>query len=136
MEGVSVYNNVIVRDVDVMIVHYCVLYYKQVKDKTRSFSDVDEEDDLLDMDTDLSPWSMLVQWVAHWLACVHVVMEETRTTSPSTLQDLRRLKIIPLTNQSLVSLDSGAVFFPPATANKGKHLYKLCIVRGFHTYSR
>ena len=66
-----------------------------------------------------SPHATFVQWVAQWLACVQIVLEEERDRSPPTLDKLKKIKIIPLTNGSRVAAQDGSVFFP-ADGESGK----------------
>ena len=61
-----------------------------------------------------------VKWVANWLACVHLIIEDTNDVSVVTaIESLKKLKILPLLNGSLVSSEDSALFFPP-DFNKGE----------------
>ena len=57
--------------------------------------------------------SVFVQWVARWLVCVHLVLEAERDRSPPTINKLKKIKVLPLTNGSLVSAQDCTLFFPP-----------------------
>ena len=60
-----------------------------------------------------------VKWVANWLACVHFIIEDTNDVSVvMAIESLKKLKILPLLNGSLVSTEDSALFFPP-DFNKG-----------------
>ena len=59
-----------------------------------------------------SPHSVFVQWVAQWLACVHIVLEEEGDRSPVTIGKLKKAKIIPLTNGVRFAAQDGSLFFP------------------------
>ena len=71
---------------------------------------MEDDDEELD-ENDLSKY--FVKWIAHWLACVHSLMEDTRDFTTNTLSKLKRLPIIPLSNGDMVSIESGPIFFPP-----------------------
>ena len=60
-----------------------------------------------------TPHSVFVHWVAKWLACVHIVLEEEGDRSPVTLGKLKKTKIIPLTNGARVAAQESRLFFPP-----------------------
>ena len=57
--------------------------------------------------------SVFVQWVAQWLVCVHFVLEGERDRSPPTINKLRNIRVLSLTNGSLVSAQECTLFFPP-----------------------
>ena len=67
----------------------------------------------------LSPHSLFVQWVAQWLACVHIVLEEEGDRSPVSIDKLKKVKIIPLTNGARLAAQDGSLFFP-ADGDSGK----------------
>ena len=60
----------------------------------------------------LTAHSVFVQWVAQWLACVHIVLEDGRDRSPVTLTKLKKTKILPLTSGVRVAAQDGSLFFP------------------------
>lgn len=65
--------------------------------------------------------NVFIKWVANWLACVHLVIEDANDISTVTAIDsLKKLKIIPLLDGSLSSTDDMALFFPPES-QKGEH---------------
>ena len=76
----------------------------------------DEEDDETSCEVDL--FGCLILWIARWLACVQCLIEEIRSFSVKSLNNLKKLQIIPLSNGELVSVDSGPIFFP--SESKGK----------------
>ena len=90
-----------------------VLDSYHTKMETGDYNDADSDD------STYSPFEFLVNWVAHWLACVYTILEETKPVNPNTLSQLQKLPIIPLTDESLVSMDSEAVFFPPGSDGAG-----------------
>jgi hypothetical protein len=63
--------------------------------------------------------SLFVRWVAQWLACVHIVLEEEGDRSPVTIDKLKKIKIIPLTNGTRMAAQDGRLFFP-ADGDSGK----------------
>ena len=63
---------------------------------------------------------LFVHWVAHWLACVYTVMEETRDVSSATINSLKKIPILPLSDKSFTSLDKGTLFFHKELNEKGK----------------
>ena len=54
----------------------------------------------------------LLTWIANWLACVHIVMEE----DTSALDKLRQLPLLPLEDGTLASTSDSALFFPPESS--------------------
>ena len=91
---------------------------KEYKSKRGSaLQDLSLEEPLIEDDDEefdeLSPSKYFVKWIAHWLACVHSLMEDTRDFTTSTLSKLKRLPIILLSNGDMVSIESGPIFFPP-----------------------
>jgi hypothetical protein len=56
--------------------------------------------------------NVFVRWVAQWLACVHIVLEDERDRSPLTLGKLKKTKILPLTSGARVAAQDGSLFFP------------------------
>ncbi len=59
--------------------------------------------------------SVMVEWIAGWLACVHIVMEETGSLARTDLLDkIKDLEILPLEDGRFISAnEEGAIFFPP-----------------------
>ena len=87
-----------------------------------SCSSLDYNDSMSDGETAVSSFECLASWIAYWLACVYTVLEESgRNVSTQTLASLKKLKIIPLMDETLVSLSEGAIFFPP-NSDTGKYL--------------
>ena len=62
--------------------------------------------------TQMSPRSILVKWVAQWLSCVHIILEEEGDQSPVTVGKLKKTKIIPLTNGTRSATQDCNLFFP------------------------
>lgn len=62
---------------------------------------------------------IMVQWVAQWLACVHIVIEEsTALARTGLLEKIHDLCILPLEDGSFVSAGEGnTLFFPPGNLN-------------------
>lgn len=74
-------------------------------------------------DSQALPRQTLVNWIAHWFACVQIVMKDTRADlNPDSLKSLRRLQIIPLSDGSLVSADSTSLFFPAESEGESKYI--------------
>ena len=90
--------------------------------------DSDEDSDSSDEETltarDLSPCEGLVPWITSWLACVHIVMEDA-TMTPSTIAKLKQLKIIPLSDGTLASIEGGSLFFP-TDSERGTCILEQC----------
>ena len=91
--------------------------------------DSDDDDDSTDDDdwsgeekhftsSGLSTHAEFVQWIASWLACVHILMEDKPMTS-SALARLKQLSIVPLSDGTLTAIEGGSMFFPGDT-EKGK----------------
>ena len=84
------------------------------------FADSDDSDYTIPTKTRLTLHQRFVKWVANWLACVHLIIEDTNDVSVVTaIESLKKLKILPLVNGSLVSTEDSALFFPP-DFNKGE----------------
>ena len=61
---------------------------------------------------------LLVQWIANWLACVHIVMEESDGVHSLMIDTLKDLEILPLVGGKFASANDCGLFFPP-DYNKG-----------------
>ena len=73
------------------------------------------------------PREMFVKWIANWLGCVHVLMEEGGVGSSglhSSMADtLRELPILPLEDGSFIEAAKSGIFFPPDY--RSKHPYSV-----------
>ena len=84
-----------------------------------SFNDASEyayDEEGMFEDEKLTSRDLFVQWIANWLACVHIVMEdEAGSGRPQalTVGVLKDLTILPLEDGRLVSSSTSGVFFPP-----------------------
>ena len=56
----------------------------------------------------------VLSWIANWLACVHIVMEDG--SDVEALDKLRQLPLIPLEDGTLASTADSALFFPPESS--------------------
>lgn len=56
----------------------------------------------------------LLSWIANWLACVHIVMEED--SDMGALDKLKQLALLPLEDGTLASTSESALFFPPESS--------------------
>ena len=56
---------------------------------------------------------MLVSWTANWLACVHMIMEDTNDLSTETIEKLKKFAVLPLEDGTMTSTSEKAIFFPP-----------------------
>ncbi len=83
----------------------------------------DYSDDETDGDTDAPPVppvkatpisskELLVKWIANWLACVHIVMEESGSES-MMVDKLKDLVILPLSGGDFSAAAGNDIFFPP-----------------------
>lgn len=67
----------------------------------------------------IGPRELFVRWIANWLGCVHVLMEESGVgAGGSSLHSvmanrLRDLPILPLEGGSFVAAAQNGIFFPP-----------------------
>ena len=96
------------------VAEYALKEYKS--ERGSKLQDLSLEESLMeddDEELELTPSKYFVKWIAHWLACVHSLMEDTRDFTTNTLSKLKRLPIIPLSNGDMVSIESGPIFFPP-----------------------
>ena len=85
-------------------------------------SDDEDESSLQGRST---PATVIVRWVAQWLACVHIVLEDEGDRSPVTLGKLKKTKILPLTSGARVAAQDGSLFFP-ADGDSGKYTVSSC----------
>ncbi len=113
----------------------CVLngYYSHL-DSTSDASDTSSDDD---ESTDSgSPFRCLVSWISYWLACVYTVLDEGKSIVPQALANLKKLKIIPLMDETLVALDEVTVFFPPSNDAGMLNIISVLYMAGnaFHIY--
>lgn len=79
----------------------------------------DEESDGKSSKKPTTSHTVFVQWVAYWFACVHIVLEEEGDRNPVTIDKLKKIKIIPLTNGARLAAQDGSLFFP-ADGDRGK----------------
>jgi len=54
----------------------------------------------------------LFHWIGNWMSVVATILQDQCDFSDTTRDTLRSLKMIPTTDDSLVSLDEKTVFFP------------------------
>ena len=59
---------------------------------------------------------VLVRWIANWLACVHMVMEDSNDMGTETIEKLKKFVILPLEGGSMASTGEASLFFPPDDA--------------------
>lgn len=72
-------------------------------------------------------WNLLIKWISHWMACVHVLMEETNQVDSVTFDTFKDLPILPLQNQTLATAAEGGIFFPPeSTGTKPLYIKNNC----------
>lgn len=78
----------------------------------------------------VDPREVFVRWIANWLACVHVVMEEGGSGGHSLMADkLKDLHILPLEDGRFVTASQqSGIFFPPDYRGK-EHLVMCMHVR-------
>ena len=88
--------------------------------------DCDDSDSVVDMfdHIEVDPREVFVRWIANWLACVHVVMEEGGGGGGgghSRMADkLKDLHILPLEDGRFVTASQqSGIFFPPDYRGKG-----------------
>ena len=55
----------------------------------------------------------LVRWIANWLACVHMVMEDSNDMGIETIEKLRKFAVLPLEGGTMASTSEASLFFPP-----------------------
>ena len=58
----------------------------------------------------------LVRWIANWLACVHMVMEDSNDVGAETIEKLKKFVILPLEGGGMASTGEASLFFPPDDA--------------------
>ena len=59
------------------------------------------------------PWSLFVKWITNWLACVHMIMEDSREIQSLLVDKLKDLPILPLENKTFATAAESGIFFPP-----------------------
>ena len=69
----------------------------------------------------------LVQWIANWLACVHMVMEDSNDMGAETIDKVKKFAILPLEDGTMATTSEENLFFPPDD-NTGMHVNLDCIV--------
>lgn len=62
---------------------------------------------------------IVIRWIANWFACIEIIMHSNNDLNTTTLSKLKKLKIIPLSNGSIVSAESNSIFFPPSQDDTG-----------------
>ena len=115
------------------------LYFKGIQENVGSSSGNPDYEDYSDSDdsTDTSDvqeclpmqWdskdfrNVFVKWIANWLACVHLIIEDTNDVSTAaSIETLKKLPILPLADGTLDSTETTSLFFPPEF-NKGRITY-------------
>ena len=66
------------------------------------------------LSTSATQGDSLLSWIANWLACVHIVMEEN--SDMGALEKLKQLALLPLEDGTLASTTESALFFPPESS--------------------
>lgn len=56
---------------------------------------------------------VLVCWIANWLACVHMVMEDSSDMGTETIDKLKKFALLPLEDGTMATTGEGSLFFPP-----------------------
>ena len=56
---------------------------------------------------------LLVRWIANWLACVHMIMEDSNDMCPETIDKLKKFAVLPLEDGTMATTSEGSLFFPP-----------------------
>ncbi len=99
-----------------------------IQDSATQHGCLELENDDVDSDifASVGPREMFVKWIANWLGCVHVLLEEAcgGDSSEHTLMaaQLRDLSILPLEDGSFIAAAKSGIFFPPDYRGK-VHLY-------------
>ena len=98
--------------------------YTKPLDTTTDFSDSDEtdfdesdsgenfDDEAIDQ-TSKGSRKSLVRWIANWLACVHMVMEDSNDMGTVAIEKLKKFIILPLEGGSMALTSEASLFFPP-----------------------
>ena len=55
----------------------------------------------------------LVRWIANWLACVHMVVEDSNDMCTETIDKLKRFAVLPLEDGTMATTCEVSLFFPP-----------------------
>ena len=55
----------------------------------------------------------LVRWIANWLACVHMVIEDSNDMCTETIDKLKKYAVLPLEDGTMATTSEASLFFPP-----------------------
>ena len=55
----------------------------------------------------------LVHWIANWLACVHMVIEDSNDMCTETIDKLKKYAVLPLEDGTMATTSEASLFFPP-----------------------
>jgi hypothetical protein len=55
----------------------------------------------------------LVRWIANWLACVHMVIEDSNDMCTETIDKLKKFAVLPLEDGTMATTSEASLFFPP-----------------------
>ena len=89
---------------------------KLYTEPTNDFSDSDSEESLDEetlVEMPKHSRKLLVRWIANWLACVHMVMEDTNDMGMETIDKLKKLAVLPLEDGTMSTVNEESLFFPP-----------------------
>ena len=56
---------------------------------------------------------VLVRWISNWLACVHIVMEDSNDIGTETIDKLKKFAVLPLEDGTLATTSEWSLFLPP-----------------------
>ena len=78
-------------------------------------SDCEEDEDIICQTIKVSRHSKkhFIRWVANWLACVHMVMEDSNDMGTETIEKLKRFAVLPLEGGMMATTSQSSLFFPP-----------------------
>ena len=113
----------------VEIAQVVIKLYKEPIDRRNNFSDSDSNsEESSDEETFAQTIKVqrhfrkvLVRWIANWLACVHMVMEDSNDMGTETIDKLKKFALLPLEDGTMATTSGGSLFFPP-DSNTGTQL--------------
>lgn len=98
------------------------LYIESPRDLVVSDLSDSEESDIFDdseevvgqvMNVPKESRKLIVRWMANWLACVHMVMDDSNDMGAETIEKLKKFAVLPLEGGMMATTSETSLFFPP-----------------------
>lgn len=99
---------------------YCAIHSPDQAWDSLKLEEEEEEVEEGLVSLNVTPRQLFVQWIANWLACVHILLEEGGGVAgggahawPARVEMMKDLPLLPLEDGRLVAATEGGIFFPP-----------------------